>query len=49
VLGSTALGAAVGRVGRHRFVSSGDVAWFKALGSRLLGPELDGVEAWQWE
>ena len=35
--------------GRHRFVSSGDVAWFKALGRRLLGPELDGVEAWQWQ
>ncbi len=34
--------------GAHRFVSSGDVAWFRALGSRLLGPELDGVEAWQW-
>jgi glutamate racemase len=37
-----------GRAGRHRFISSGDVAWFKALGSRLLGPELDGVEAWRW-
>jgi glutamate racemase len=36
------------RPGRHRFISSGDVAWFKALGSRLLGPELDGVEAWRW-
>jgi glutamate racemase len=35
--------------GRHRFVSSGDVAWFKALGSRLLGPELNGVEAWTWD
>ncbi len=49
VLRSTALGTGEGRVGRHRFVSSGDVGWFKALGSRLLGPELDGVEAWQWE
>jgi glutamate racemase len=37
------------RAGRHRFISSGDVAWFKALGSRLLGPELDGVEAWRWD
>ncbi len=36
------------QLGRHRFISSGDVEWFKALGSRLLGPELDGVEAWQW-
>src|SRR5438874_1070579 len=34
--------------GRHRFVSSGDVEWFRALGSRLLGPELADVEAWQW-
>jgi glutamate racemase len=32
--------------GRHRFISSGDVAWFRMLGGRLLGPELDGVEAW---
>jgi len=38
-----------GGKGRHRFVSSGDVAWFKALGGRLLGPELEGVEAWQWD
>jgi glutamate racemase len=35
--------------GRHRFVSSGDVAWFRALGRRLLGPELDQVEAWSWD
>ena len=48
-LQSTGLGAGSGRVGRHRFVSSGDVAWFKSLGSRLLGPELNGVEAWQWD
>ncbi|MFN2608664.1 MAG: glutamate racemase [Acidimicrobiales bacterium] len=34
--------------GRHRFVSSGDVAWFADLGRRLLGPELDQVEGWQW-
>jgi glutamate racemase len=37
-----------GAPGSHRFISSGDVEWFKALGSRLLGPELDGVEAWRW-
>ncbi len=29
--------------GRHAFYSSGDVDWFRALGRRLLGPEL--VEA----
>jgi glutamate racemase len=51
VLGSRRLDASSdrGRLGRHRFISSGDVAWFKALGSRLLGPELDGVEAWRWD
>jgi glutamate racemase len=30
--------------GTHRFVSSGDVDWFRALGRRLLGPELASVE-----
>ena len=35
--------------GRHHFVSSGDVAWFRDLGRRLLGPEIDGVEGWQWD
>ena len=34
--------------GRHRFFSSGDVAWFRELGAQLLGPELDEVEAWPW-
>ncbi|HUS62834.1 MAG TPA: glutamate racemase, partial [Acidimicrobiales bacterium] len=34
--------------GVHRFVSSGDVTWFRDLGERLLGPELDDVEAWVW-
>jgi glutamate racemase len=35
-----------GRTGRHRFVSSGDVRAFTALGSRLLGPELVDAERW---
>ena len=35
--------------GAHRFVSSGDVGWFRDLGSRLLGPELDDVEGWRWD
>ena len=35
--------------GVHRFVSSGDVAWFRELGARLLGPEVDDVEGWQWD
>jgi glutamate racemase len=34
------------RIGRHRFVSSGDVEWFRELGARLLGPELDHTESW---
>jgi glutamate racemase len=33
-------------VGRHRFVSSGDIDVFRELGSRLLGPELDHTEPW---
>jgi glutamate racemase len=31
--------------GWHRFLSSGDVEWFRALGRRLLGPELTTAEA----
>jgi glutamate racemase len=34
------------RVGRHRFVSSGDVDLFRELGAQLLGPELDHTESW---
>ncbi|HEY8547793.1 MAG TPA: aspartate/glutamate racemase family protein, partial [Acidimicrobiales bacterium] len=33
---------------RHRWLSSGDVAWFVELGRRLLGPELDGAEPVVW-
>jgi glutamate racemase len=35
--------------GRHRFLSSGDVEWFRVLGGRLLGPELDHTERWPAE
>jgi glutamate racemase len=35
-----------GGVGRHRFVSSGDVETFRELGTQLLGPELDHTESW---
>ncbi len=35
------------RVGKHRFISSGDVRAFAALGSRLLGPELANAERWE--
>lgn len=31
------------RPARHRFCSTGDVAWFRDLGRRLLGPEIDEV------
>lgn len=34
--------------GRHRWLSSGDVDWFRALGRRLLGPELADVEPVTW-
>jgi glutamate racemase len=33
---------------RHRWLSSGDVREFRALGRRLLGPELDHAEAVPW-
>jgi glutamate racemase len=45
-LGALGLLREVDRVGRHRFVSSGDVEWFRELGAQLLGPELDHTEAW---
>jgi glutamate racemase len=38
--------AATSGVGSHRFLSSGDIAWFAQLGRRLLGPELDRAEQW---
>lgn len=42
---------APGREGpaRHRFVSTGDVEWFRLLGQRLLGPELLQVEPHSWD
>jgi glutamate racemase len=49
ILEETGLGRRTPGKGDHRFVSSGDVGWFRELGSRLLGPELDHVEAWAWE
>jgi glutamate racemase len=33
---------------RHEFVTSGDVATFRRLGSRFLGPEVDRVEPHRW-
>jgi glutamate racemase len=34
--------------GEHLFLTSGDVATFRQLGSRFLGPEVENVEAHQW-
>ncbi len=33
----------------YRFISSGDPAWFEALGRRLLGPELASAERYTWD
>jgi glutamate racemase len=45
-LGSLGLLREPDRVGRHRFLSSGDVELFRELGAELLGPELDHTEPW---
>jgi glutamate racemase len=37
-----------GRLGDHRFVTSGDVETFGRLGARFLGPEVVHVEQWAW-
>jgi glutamate racemase len=37
------------RPGRHRFISTGDVEWFRTLGQRLLGPEVLHVEPHSWD
>jgi glutamate racemase len=34
--------------GRVNFLTSGDVATFRRLGARFLGPEVEDVEAWSW-
>jgi glutamate racemase len=34
--------------GRHTFLTSGDVATFRRLGARFLGPEVAAVERWEW-
>jgi glutamate racemase len=33
---------------RRHFLTSGDPATFRALGSRFIGPEVESVEAWRW-
>ena len=50
ILRDTGLGRRTAAKGEHRFLSSGDAAWFRELGTRLLGPELDvDVEARRWD
>lgn len=44
VLADTGLGRFGPACGTHRFLSSGDLDWFKEMGRRLLGPELGDVE-----
>jgi glutamate racemase len=35
-------------VGTHTWLSSGDTEWFREMGQRLLGPEIDTVQAVRW-
>ncbi len=46
ILGAAGLLRPARRSGTHRFLSSGDVEWFKLQGAQLLGPELEAVEPW---
>lgn len=32
----------------RRFLTSGDIGRFRALGARFLGPEVEAAEAWEW-
>jgi glutamate racemase len=48
VLDELGLRRTTGDPGRHVWVSSGDVATFRRLGRRLLGPELDDVVGITW-
>jgi len=49
IISETGLGHRTAAKGSHRFLSSGDVGWFRELGGRLLGPELDDVERISWD
>jgi glutamate racemase len=35
-------------VGEHTWLSSGDADWFREMGQRLLGPEIERVEGITW-
>jgi glutamate racemase len=45
-LAGTDLGRDGNTSGHHTWISSGDTETFRRLGRRLLGPEIDRVEAW---
>jgi glutamate racemase len=47
MLETTGMGRKAEGTGRPRWISSGNVATFRRLGRRLLGPEIDHVEAWE--
>lgn len=47
--GGGARAGGAGEPARHRWLSSGDVAWFDELGRRLLGPELAQAEPVAWD
>jgi len=47
ILLETGLGKRSSRRGRHRWVSSGEVAPFVKVGQHLFGPELDTAEHWE--
>jgi len=46
LLREVGLATTSGDVGRHTFLSSGDVEWFADFGRRLLGPELSTASRW---
>ncbi|MBO0730341.1 MAG: glutamate racemase, partial [Acidimicrobiaceae bacterium] len=47
MLEATGKGRVAEKPGSAQWISSGDVATFRRLGRRLLGPEIDRVEAWE--
>jgi glutamate racemase len=49
LLDGAGLESGSGRAGKHRWLSTGDAAEFARLGRRLLGPELDVVDALEWD
>jgi glutamate racemase len=46
ILADAGLGRRTTKAGTHTWISSGDIATFRHLGRRLLGPEIDTVESW---